>query len=191
MQIGVWLEQSSHQPPEQLEARSGLQVGLQTKLQPLFSAWVKAFGFTFLQLVWAPVSYSRLRAGYSPCLALVSYFAKWGRRTRLYSALWLAVLMWPAVLMTHVHFEGLMEMLVFLTPNVHLLTVAPYTSGMGLHSFPHFSVGAPWAFADSISFDLTWLLASKPRFEPDRLRKPGSLDLCSGLSVTAVGYGVS
>lgn len=58
MQIGVWLEQSSHQPPEQLEARerlctlrSGIQVGLQTKLQPLFSAWVKAFGFTFLQLI--------------------------------------------------------------------------------------------------------------------------------------------
>ena len=33
--------------------------------------------------------------------------------------------------------------LVFLTPNIHLLTVAPYTTGMGLHSFPHFSVGAP------------------------------------------------
>lgn len=54
-QIVVWLEQSSHGPPEQLEVReklctlrSGIQVGSQTQPQALPFGCVKAFGFMFV-----------------------------------------------------------------------------------------------------------------------------------------------
>ena len=54
----------------------------------------------------------------------------------------------------NVHFEGLMETLVSLPSNVYFLTVAPYTSGMGLHSFPYFTEEMQEAFADLIGFEL-------------------------------------
>lgn len=52
-----------------------------------------------------------------------------------------------------------METLVSLPSNVYFLTVAPYTSGMGLHSFPYFTEEMQEAFADLIGFELIWFIS--------------------------------
>ena len=79
-----------------------------------------------------------------------SYFVKWERRARPFPVLTCSSATGSSY--DYVHCEGLMETLVSLLPNVYFLTLAPYTPGMGLHSFPHFSVEVQGAFADLIWF---------------------------------------
>ena len=74
MQIVVWLEQRSHGPSEQLEAReqlctlrSGIQVASKTQPQAMPFECMKSFGLTFMYLTRA-LSHSRLGTRHTLCL---------------------------------------------------------------------------------------------------------------------------
>ena len=130
-------------------------------LQRVGHDWVPELKWSFWFYFYVPHrSPQSQQAGYRAHFSvwfLAPYFVKWERRTRPFPML-------TCSSATHssydtVHFEGLKETVLSLPPNIYCLTVAPYSSGMGLHSFSHFSVEMQGAFADLIGFDLIWFIS--------------------------------